>query len=364
MGLQLLWYDDDLSSPNYQGDLTPYISSLSFGTKLHGGFEFLDVTLERDLVPSWIWLRQYYHHRLLLLDHLHQTAFEGRVEDAQLVEDGVAVTAAGYWAGCFDQVWNNASGGSEDISVLIKAALTNACPAISSDQSNIADNTMEVPQYLQDDRRPGDLIAQWCALGDSSADMPYLFAIWEDRLPWYWKKSEASADWVVKRSMLADRGLQLQASASNVYTRVKARYSTLLDVVSSRLETAWATDYTGPLGSTVRDYVMSLSQVTTTAANAARDAFLADHVNLKQNLAVRVEKKIADANGVLWPNWRVRAGDLVDFTDLVPHQVLLDLAEAGLDRVFVKATRWTNGLLEIVPDMGPESAAVILARWR
>ena len=362
MGLQLLWYDDDLISPEYQGDLTPYIEDLGFTTKLHGGFDFLTAGLKRPLVPAWQWLREHYHHRLILLDRMHQTHFEGRVEDVRMTDKGVEIVVAGYWASCFDQVYNRANAGLEDISVLIKAALTDSCPAISSDQSNIADNTMEVPQYLDDDRYPGDLIDEWCKQGDSVGDAPYAFSIWDDRIPYYFKQEAGEADWIVSRSMVSSGGMQLQSSASDVWTRVKVVYSNIADETGLRLETAWASDYTGPLGSAHREHIFSLSGATSTTAQKARDAFLAEHVNLKYNLAVVIEKKIADANGALWPNWYVRAGDVIDILDLVPHELLFDLSKSGLDRIYVKATRWQNGMLEIIPDMEPELTALILTR--
>ncbi|MBC8274026.1 MAG: hypothetical protein H8E40_03530 [Chloroflexi bacterium] len=361
MGLQLLWYDDDLSSPEYQGDLTPYIEDLGFTTKLHGGFDFLIAGLNRPLVPAWRWLQEHYHHRLILLDRMHQTHFEGRVEDVRMTDKGVEIVVAGYWASCFDQVYNRANAGLEDISVLIKAALTDSCPAISSDQSNIADNTMEVPQYLDDDRYPGDLITGWCEQSDSEGDATYFFAVWENRIPHYSKIQASEADWVVHRSALAPQGLRLQASAANIYTRVKTKYSNIVNTTSAELETAWASDYTGPLGSAIRDHVLSLSGSTSTAAQKARDAFLAAHVNLKYNLAITVEKKMTDAQGALWPNWYVRAGDVIDILDLIPHELLFDLSESGLDRIYIKATHWRNGSLEIVPDMEPEMAALVLA---
>lgn len=518
--LRVLWYDNDLDSPQWLGDLTRYADSLSFSTKVHGGFDSLQVTLNRDWEWGWRWLRDYFHHRLVVVDDTHRVCWEGRVYQAVPNPKGVTLLAEGYGIGAtqdkvvspalqstgwltfskhggpsaphafgtwplyaqtsndqyasshstmdvngawrkyygwnanvpgnakivgirvtiewhvnisdadgslsVDLSWDGGNnwtrahydseigltdhttvfGGETDlwghswtpdeinsdnfqvrltisnkhdppdyniyyldwisvqiyyleykkVSDLIIDALNDACPDLSDDHTHITTNTLQTLQSWTGEEHPLDIITRLCSLGDSTADAPYLFAVWEDRVPYYWKADLTTPNWRLPREatwVQPDLGISLR----EVYTRVKLKFIDLSDPEST--ETVWYSDYSGVLGNKSREWILSLAESECGAAAKAAQAWLHDHVNPRYVLAIQVRDWIEDRFGKRYPAWWVRAGDVLSLTPLIP---IGSLPAGELENTLIRGTTWSNGTLVIIPDVTPDQAEIIMSQ--
>ena len=163
--------------------LTDQVSACVASTAVHGGFRQLRFRLSLSLAEAWSWLnheggpgRHFYHAEL---SHGRKLAWEDRIMDVTLALEGgsflgVDVVCYGYWSSLRDQVYNDNSidsgstdwtvGGPHTADEIVKEMLTDKCPDISSDQSNISANSQDLLGItFRDDDYPMDIIVDTLA---------------------------------------------------------------------------------------------------------------------------------------------------------------------------------------------------------
>ena len=156
--LQIRLYDNNLTTPTLIDDLTDRVGNLTFGTALNGGFKVCSFSLPATIGEAWMWLsregKRGYHFNRIAIHEDAALIWEGRVMEVELQvqagEQSLRITATGYWSACRDQFYtatgntNWATGGAHTIDDIIKEMLTEECPDINSDQSNITATSRDV----------------------------------------------------------------------------------------------------------------------------------------------------------------------------------------------------------------------------
>ena len=211
MGLEVRVHDDNLTSPTTIVDVTDRVSNLMFETALNGGFRACTFTISMSIEEAWGWLsregkRGYHFYRVTVYDE-QILVWEGRIMDIQILVDAtvhrIAVTCLGYWRACADQFYtssdhtNWASGSNHFMHEIVAEMLTEECPDINSDQTNLEEADVDlagidlsVKEYPQ--RRINDLVKL-----SSSDHAVWFFAIWDNRVPYLFKRSITAIDWHV-----------------------------------------------------------------------------------------------------------------------------------------------------------------------
>jgi len=359
--LQLRLYDNDLSAPTLIEELTERVGALRFGTALNGGFKICTFTLPTTIGQAWLWLsregKRGYHFNRIAIHEDATLIWEGRIMEVELLvqsgEQSIRVTAMGYWSACRDQFYTatgntNWASGSHTIDDIIKEMLTEECPDISSDQTNITATTRDVVGLdFTTKEYPQTRINELTSLSDSDGAI-WFFAIWDSRIPYLTARAVTAVDWYV---WLADLGnLSLQQSALELRNVVLPYISTT--------EGTTQTDATSLLLYPRREEKLSVP--TGTNANTQADAASgrASEQSLpRQAQSFRVTGRIYRTTGVSGgrleevQKWRVRAGDVIRIQDLVPTTA----ATPALDDVrtfFIMETDYNaqNDTLSIQPD--------------
>ena len=371
--LQIRLYDNDLSSPTLIEELTERVGALKFSTALNGGFKICTFTLSSTIGRAWLWLsregkRGYHYNRIAI--HEDQTLiWEGRIMEVELLvqsgEQSIRVTAMGYWSACRDQFYTATgntdwSSGSHTIDDIIKEMLTEECPDINADQSNITATTRDVAGLdLTVKQYPQTRINELTNLSDSDGSI-WFFAIWDSRIPYLTARAVTAVDWYV---WLADLGnLSLKQSALELRNAVLPYISTT--------EGATQTNAASLLLYPRREEKLSLP----TGANANTQADAASGHASEQalprqiqsfDIAGRIYRTTGETGGRLEESekWRVRAGDVIRIQDLVPTTA----ASPSLDDVrtfYAMETEYNaqNDMLRIQPDRRSRRLSTVVSK--
>lgn len=271
--------------------LTDQVSACVASTAVHGGFRQLRFRLSLSLAEAWSWLnheggpgRHFYHAEL---SHGRKLAWEDRIMDVTLALEGgsflgVDVVCYGYWSSLRDQVYNDNSidsgstdwtvGGPHTADEIVKERLTDKCPDISSDQSNISANSQDLLGItFRDDDYPMDIIVDTLAPGNPDGDENvYYFGVWESRVPYWSKRAVSPVDYYVWLEDLS-HGSFVQ-SGHDLRNRVLTKH--LVDGGTTR--TAKANDTDSQARYPVRELVVSQGEINATNAVNARDQALAE----------------------------------------------------------------------------------------
>lgn len=360
--MEIKLYDNNLSSPTFQEDLTDKIQGLQFSTKLPGGFELCSFTLKADLPEAWEWLTKKVFYRLVISDG-EKILWEGRIQDLELLAGHAGATAYGYWASLNDGKYKTAYNANAD--AVIKAILTAQCPSISSDQSHIdatggpAISSAAGTKYL--DQSPRILVEMLAAFGDTAGNQWY-FAIWEDRTAYFFKRDASSIDWLVTLGDLAK--FKLKHRAGDLWNKAYALYTSggTLTRTADAENTLSQSKY-----NLMRYYcIPNLGEVAAAAAQAARDTWLAEHKDIWPSLEEFVlGDTVYDTNKVPYPSSWVRAGDVIRVLDLVPGSAELDaVVRDALRTFYILGTEYEleTGQNRLVVDTESKDLDAILAR--
>jgi len=374
--LQIRLYDNNLTTPTLLEDLTERVMGLKFGTALNGGFKMCTFTLGTGIGAAWNWLsregKKGYHFNRITIHEEQTLVWEGRISDISLqVQSGqqtIAVIAQGYWASTHDQYYSDddgsrtdwTSGSGHEIHDIIKEVLTAECPDINSDQTNIATGSRDLAGInLSAKEYPQAIINNLTALSDSDGAV-WFFAIWDNRIPYLFKRAVTQIDWYV---WLADLGnLRLQQSALELRNAI-------IPTVGGTAGTT-QTDATSLVLYPRRELKISLP--TGTNANTQADAAgtaASEKALPRQQQSFSVSGKIyrtaGDAGGRLeeTPLWRVRAGEVIRIQDLVPSSA----ATPALDDVrtfYIMETNYNadSNVLTIQPDRRAFRLSTVLNR--
>jgi len=362
MMLTATLYNADLSTPVRVEDLTQRIENLCFSTLLHGGFGECTFDLICSLGEVWEWRLKRYFYRLIIRE-VDTVFWEGRLEDIEFILKGLRVTFLGYWRNLADEPYNDtatwSAGGPHTADDIIKAMLTANCPQISADQSNIQDPGLNLmPQTFNDDQYPIDLVRLLAEFSDSTQRIWY-FAIWADRIPYFFPRNTATIDWYVWLPNM--HSIRLMASAKDFWSRVYSVY--LSSGTKTRTATATNTEAEAKYIKRVRA-VTGLGEISAAAALSRRDMELDYRKEIQQQTDALIVTAVYDSNGKSRDLWRVRAGDVVRIVDLVPASADLDAVSLDALRTFyIVETRYdaARARLTLVPDRESRRLAVSVA---
>ena len=373
--LQVRLFDNNLSSPTLIEDLTDRVSNLKMTTGLNGGFLLCNFRITVSLGESWNYLsregKRGYHFNRVTVHEEQRLVWEGRISEIQLqiTEDQQAleITAFGYWSSLRDQFYTDSggtdwsSGSGHEIHDIIKEVLDDECPDINSDQTNIASGSRDLAGIdFTTKAYPQDIINDLTKNSDDDNSV-WFFAIWDNRVPYLFKRSVSQVDHYV---WLADLGdLKLNQSATDLRNAI-------LPFVGST-EGTTQTNTTSLALYPRREFKLSLQ--TGTNANTQGDAATTaaeERGFPRQQQSFRVTGRIynviaGDAGARLEeiPLWRVRAGDVIRIQDLVPATA----ATPTLDDVrtfYIMETEYeadTNTLI-VPPDRRRRSLPSIIAK--
>ena len=371
--LNLLLFDGPTSSTVLE-DLTPAVGDVRFSTALHGGFASCTVVLAMDRARAWTtWLTDRFGFRLGVYEGA-RLIWEGRKEDVTLGEAGVEVRFAGFWANLGDfphldysfdpprRVTYQSAVRADDV---FKDVLTKL-PAsqIDGDLSHIGQPAVAVAgaqEPLTFDRNETGQEAVMAAASWSGSGSPWYAAIWDGRKAYLAARDLGSVTWRASASDLA-AGWRFHLSFSDYASDVYADY---LAAGASTL-TSLATDEEARRTYGRRVAAVRLGRdVPASSASRVRDARLAASARPRQFGGFTLRGFVSDAERAESPLWRVRAGDVIRFDDLVPAAVDLDRVTLdGLRTFFVVETeyRQRDNTLRVRPDAPSRTLPRILQR--
>ena len=361
--MEVKLYDDDLSSPTLDMDLSHRVEGLRFSTRLHGGFHQASFRINTALPEAWEILTGKYFYRLVITDGA-KTLWEGRLEDIKLNprRGSVILGAYGYYANLDDVPYHTAY--NTYASVAIKAVLTACCTQISSDQSNIQLTDITIDSAAADgyvDIYPRQIVEKLLAFSDTTS-LRWYFAIWEDRVPYLTSRDDSTLDWVVQLQDFS--AFDLQHKASEMWNQVYAIYRS--SGTLTRTSDADDLDSQGKYGLTRQYVIPDLGEVTAFAAGAQRDAFLQEHKDIWPTLSNMVLGQwVYDANGKRFPSWWLRAGQVLRVRDLVPASADAgSVARDALRTFYIVETEYNvdEGTMRLIPDTEHQGLDSILVR--
>ena len=373
--LQVRLYDNNLSTPTLIEDLTEKVSGLKMSTALNGGFHMCSFRISVSLGKAWNYLsregKRGYHFNRVTVHEEQRLIWEGRVMDIELQieagHQGLDIACMGYWSSMNDQYYTDndgtdwTSGSGHQIDDIIKEVLTDECPDISSDQTNIAAGSRDLAGIdFSTKTYPQDVVNELTKNSDDDSTV-WFFAIWDNRVPYLFKRAVTQVDHYV---WLADLGdLKLNQSASGLRNAI-------VPFVGDT-EGTTQTNTTSLALYPRREHKLRMQ--TGANANTQSDASttLAEEKGFpRQQQSFRVTGRLynavagnAGARLEEIPLWRVRAGEVIRIQDLVPATA----ATPTLDDVrtfYIMETEYDadTNTLTIQPDRRRRSLPAIITK--
>jgi hypothetical protein len=371
MGLEVRVYDDNLTSPTMIVDVTDRVSNLMFETALNGGFKACSFKISMSVEEAWNWLsregkRGYHFYRVTVRDE-QILVWEGRIVDIQLLIDStvhhITITCLGYWSACHDQFYTStgntdwSSGSNHFMHEIVTEMLTEECPDINSDQSNLEEADVDlagidlsVKEYPQ--RRINDLVKL-----SSSDHAVWFFAIWDNRVPYLFKRNITAIDWHVWLDSF--NNLRLDQTALDLHNSV-------IPVEGSTLGTA-VDNAASLLLYPRREAKFKLP--TSSPAAPLEDAatmYAAEQSLPRQRqgfeISGRVYRVTAQTGGRLEevPKYMIRAGEVLRIQDLVPASVSIALDDVRTFYIMETKYDADRDIITIQPDRRRRTASAII----
>ena len=368
----LLW--GDYNKTALLDDFTDSFTSLTFSTGLHGGFKTCVITIPMPLERMWLYFdrenlsgRLFSHFEIL---QEQKIVWEGRVMEVTFDPSGgrmgLTLTVMGYWSSCRDQFYDSADAGNTDwtsgthsVDEIIKEMLTEECPDINTDQTNIDDSTIDVGGIdLTSRDYPQSIIVSQLPMTSDGTDQ-WHFSIWENRLPYFKQRTVSTLHWTTFTSELGG-GSSISQSAIELK-------NSILPVKDGTEGTA-AAQTDRRTGVPLREAKLAIQKGTPSGAeNAARDRALQEKQIPQQAQRFIIRGRVWDTSNdgafIGTPLWNVRAGQVLRIADLIPYSA----AAAELDALrtfYIIETSYdamTNTLV-IVPDRPSRSLITKLVR--
>jgi len=368
----LVW--DDYNKANLLDDFTDDFTSLRFSTALHGGFSRCQFEVPMGIERIWLYLERenlpgrHFAH-VEVLEELN-VVWEGRIMVVGLDPSGARLAlraeAAGYWNSCRDQLYDAADAGNTDwtsgthtVKAIIAEMLTNECPDISTDQDNIGDPGLNVGGIDLTDRDYVQNIIATKLPMTSDGDDVWDFAIWEGRVPYFKARSASTLHWTTYLSELG--------SGSTLDQDAYTLRNSILPVKDGTEGTA-AADSGRRTTVPLRDFALTVHKGLSTAAeNFERDRALEQKKGPVQSQKFNIEGRIwstkTDGAFIGQKLWRVRAGDVIRISDLVPASVTTPVFDK-LRTFFITETHYDamTNRLTIVPDRDAFTLSTIIGK--
>jgi len=253
--------------------------------------------------------------------------------------------------------------------------LTNECPGVNSDQSNMDEpGTNNFPWQPTDNAYPGDLIPGLAALSDASnrewyfwlQSAPMFGTTPQNPIPWFKHAANVPGLYTCWREDMAPGGLNLTPSLRELVNDLRVMYR---DAAGTQRQTASTTDADSQARYGLREkWDMDLGLASAAAAAQYRDLLLARYKDPQQSANFTLNTCLYDQWGGKWPLWRGIADFPFKFTvnDLIPDTTVLGHT---LDnkRTFITLAceyDYDRNTLTITPDTEDNRADAILARHR
>lgn len=362
--LQVRVYPRDVSSNIMVEDISDRHSRLKFSTRLHGGFNRASFKVVADLPKAWIWIKDRNLFRLKITDG-QDVLWEGRIEDIEFDIGSVNVSAYGYYANLSDIPYTTAYNAHFD--VILKALLTANCAQISADQSHIEATDITIDSAADEsylDKYPMELVEKLSQFSDSTGGRWY-FAVWEDRIPYLFKRDSSSVNW--RAQLLSNpsdfKRFRLKHRAGDLWNSAYAVYDA---GGLTRTATATDADSVTKYGLTRRKVISNLGTVAAASAQAYRDGVVANNKDIWPRLTnIVLGDKVRDTQNQAVKSWRIRAGDVFRVNDLVPTTTSLTATQRDALRTFyIVETDYDveRGEMILIPDTENDSLSKIITK--
>ena len=369
----LVW--DNYDKGSLLDDFTDDFTGLSFSTSLHGGFSRLQLKVPMNIDRIWLYLERenlpgrHFSHIEILEEQT--IVWEGRIMVVGLDPSGsnlaLNIEASGYWGSCRDQLYDPAdaghtnwtSGSNHFADEIISEMLTSKCPDISSDQTNMDSPALELAGIdLADRDYPQNIIVSKLPMTSDGTDQ-WFFAIWEGRKPYLKQRVSTTLHWTTYTSELGPGSL-LQQDAYQLRNNILP--------VKDGTEGTAAADSDRRSTVPVRDLSITIQKGTPSGAeNEERDRALAEKKAPQQSqrfiITGRIWSTKEDGAFIGTPLWRVRSGEVIRISDLIPATVATPTFDA-LRTFYINETSYDaiTNRLTVVPDRPPTDITRLVTR--
>lgn len=312
---------------------------ISFGTKLHGGYNTATVKAELSGKINNSRLETFYFKELKITDETAETLFSGRIMGVTLDDNFVEIRATGYGISATNDIlYQSTSTTQANVSTIIAEVLnTTYCPELSSTQK-ISSNTTQAVRYSDHAEYPFEIASRLSSLADSGGNM-WTFAVWDDRIPSFYSvySGQYRRDWVIRD----DENVNFSYDTSAEDLRNKVRVISMDDDGVPNTS-AFTSDV-------LEGYPTREAEYTVTRAvspSQVSSMMLSQNRRPKASISISLRGTIQREFGGKFPVEFVRAGDFIDISQLKQTGISNTI---DLKNVLVLATEYSNGVLTITP---------------
>jgi hypothetical protein len=348
--LQLAIYDD--IEGQLLADWTAIARDVEFATNAHG-FASLSAFILLPQAEAFRWFDQY-GLPWIQVNSDGPVAWEGRLEDVDLVDGGIRVTALGAWS-AFGDLPHSGSPGTLSSDVIVKDLLDEVLIAnpdmLNESELLIDDPGVDVYDEDYEDASMMDILNKLAGLGDSETPpRVWEVGVWEGKRVHFRPRGSAGQAWYIDAM-----NPQIQRSLSQVHNNVYTRYDggalTTTPVADAKSIARYGV---------TRQLALSSDTTNSGQAERERDAALADRATPTPRASVPIDLVFNGAGSIV-PKWMVRSGDTMTIRNLPPDAGTL------VDRIrtfLVAETRYRpdGDVLEITPEQPLPRLDVLLAR--
>jgi len=200
--------------------------------------------------------------------------------------------------------------------------------------------------------KSGNVIEKVLSFGSSGeTPEPLFFGIYDEEYAILRKMTDGTRWYIDAKSLPSgQQALALSSSLSGLKTRTAVLYS---DTVGSRSITPWIiNDELYRRFGYHRDGIYSIAGATDITAEILSEIVAEAYSKPAPTLTILVEGFVLDSAGKKQPAWKVRAGDIVKFKNLIPTSTTLDSDTVdNISTLYVQETAYDaeTGRLSIVP---------------
>ena len=312
-------YDNNLTGPTFIADLGNRCQNLQFGTKLHGGFNQCSFTLNQNRGTNYQYAYMQPNYRVVVTSG-GNTLYEGRIQDPMFDAAGnPGFTAYGYYASLDDQYYYTSY--SNPFDTVLKAMLTGACPLISGDQTQINAGALTLSTVVSTadtsylDQSVRSLAEKLVQQSDTAFNKWYM-AVWENRRFYLFTRKITPVTWTVQLKHFKTAQWLLQTQ--NLWNDVYGIYTSGGNL--TRTSEYPDANSIAAYGLTRKYAIPNLGAVSaaSVAQNTAQ-SWLGYYKTIWPSATnIDLYDKVFDSWGCMQPSWRVRAGDVICISDLVP----------------------------------------------
>lgn len=356
------------------------IENVVHETRLPGGFWLLKFQIPMTDAKYWDWRinRQWYRARLELGSTILLS--EGRLQRYEGPVNAPTLVFGGYYNNFKDSVNNNKTFVPllTTADLILKDMLDTGFSSENeqvntADQTNIAAPGVTLNQVYPKDFSLWDVLTSpingVLTFGDTS-DNIVDFAVWDDRLVYLTIRNPSTVTWKAYRAAVPG-GVRGNFAPRVNLMEIQNAITTLFDISGVENETAVFSDAASIAAGLRREFTFPNIGESTTGTNlggeAKADVKLAASKDAQQEVDTITITKVFDANGIQQALCRVRAGDVIQISDLVPTSVGLGGAALDAFRTFFIAQtscRHERGELVLRPDRESKSLDARLGRNR